>query len=586
MKYTKAIAMLVAPLIGSLSLTACTGPANSDDDTGTPVSIDKDWSKEEPITIDVFDGLANYMGIQGGWFGKIVKDKFNMELNIIAPNVAGGGDTLYNTRVAGGDLGDLIIVDKGEQMDELVEGGLLLDVSDYYGSMKNASAYDAAVQRLNEGKDGIYGLPTQVSTLKPTEPLEGIDPTFGPFLRWDLYAEAGYPEIGTLEDLLPVLKEMQDNHPKAENGQPTYAISLFKDWDGNMMVMAKQPACLYGYDEMGFVLAKADGSDYQSIIDSESQYVRALRFYFEANQMGLVDPESTTQNYDTLFSKYQNGQVLLAWWPWLGQSAYNTEQNMNEGKGFELAPMQDQKIFTYGAEVYGGQQFLGIGSGAEDPARVAAFIDWLYSPEGVLASASDTMGGAGPEGLTWEVGSDGEPVLTDFGKKAILQGGADVPAEWGGGTYKDGSSALNVPVVLPADVNPETGFPYSYKYWPSYQEAVANPLTEDWSAKMDGATTTMQYLEEHDQLMVAPGSSYAAPADTSEVEAIRNQVKASIVEYSWKMVFAKNEAEFESLLKEMQATADGLGYATVLEFDMANAKAQNDAREEVAAQFG
>lgn len=585
MKSRKAIAMLVAPVLGVLSLTACTGPGNDDEDTGTPVSIDKDWSQEEPITIEVFDGLANYMGIQGGWFGKIVKDKFNMELNIIAPNVAGGGDTLYNTRVAGGDLGDLIIVDKGQQMDELVEGGLLLDASDYYGSMKNASTYDPAVQRLNEGKDGIYGFPTQVSTLKPTEPLEGIDPTFGPYLRWDLYAEAGYPEIGTLEDLLPVLKEMQDKNPKSENGQRAYAISLFKDWDGNMMVLAKQPACLYGYDEMGFVLAKADGSDYQSIIDSDSQYVRALKFYFEANQMGLVDPESTTQNYDTLFSKYQNGQVLLSWWPWLGQSAYNTEQNMAEGKGFELVPMQDQKIFTYGAEVYGGKQFLGIGSGAEDPARIAAFIDWLYSPEGVLASASDTMGGAGPEGLTWEVGSDGEPVLTDFGKKAILQGGADVPADWGGGTYKDGTSALNVPVVLPADVNPNTGFPYSYKYWPSYQELVANPLTEDWSAKMDGATTTMQYLEEHDQLIVAPGSSFAAPADSSEIETIRNQVKASIVEYSWKMVFAKDQAEFDSLLKEMQDTAEGLGYATVLEFDMANAHAQNDARVEVAAEF-
>ena len=32
--------------------------------------------------------------------GRIVKDKFNMELNIIAPNVAGGGDTLFQTRSA------------------------------------------------------------------------------------------------------------------------------------------------------------------------------------------------------------------------------------------------------------------------------------------------------------------------------------------------------------------------------------------------------------------------------------------------------------------------------------------------------
>ena len=44
----------------------------------------------EPLTIDVFDSQANFQGTQTGWFAKIVKDKFNIELNIIAPNVAGG----------------------------------------------------------------------------------------------------------------------------------------------------------------------------------------------------------------------------------------------------------------------------------------------------------------------------------------------------------------------------------------------------------------------------------------------------------------------------------------------------------------
>jgi putative aldouronate transport system substrate-binding protein len=198
MRSHKATAMLVAPLLGVLSLAACT-PSGTPEDVEA-VSIDQDWSKAEPLTVDVFDGVANYQGIQGGWFGKVVKDKFNIELNILSPNVAGGGDTLYNTRVAGGELGDLIIVGKGQQADELVEGGLMLDASPYYGSMKNAAAYDTGVQKLNEGKDGVYAFPTVMSSIKPTEPSEGVDPTFGPYLRWDYYAEAGYPEIATLED--------------------------------------------------------------------------------------------------------------------------------------------------------------------------------------------------------------------------------------------------------------------------------------------------------------------------------------------------------------------------------------------------
>lgn len=570
--------LLGMTLLGSLA--GCGGAADSDTDAASSES-----GYDETITIDVYNGLANYMGMQEGWFAKIVRDKFNMELNIIAPNVAGNGDTLYQTRTAAGDLGDLIIVDNGQQYNELVEAGLLTDASEYYETMENVQRFDAAVQNLNKDADGLYGFPTSVSTLKATDPSEGLDPTFGAYVRWDLYGDQGYPEIGTLEDLLPVIQKMQEDNPTTDSGKKVYGFSLFSDWDGNMMNAGKQLVTYYGYDESGFVLAKADGSDYQSILDSDSEYIRALKFYFQANQMGLVDPESTTQNYDTLFAKFQEGQVLFSWWPWLGQAAFNTTTNLNEGKGFMLAPIQDQKIFSYGAEVYGGKQFIGIGSNAEDPERIAAFIDWLYSSEGVLANSSQTSGSSGPEGLTWEM-KDGEPVLTEFGKQALLDGDGDVPEEYGGGSYKDGVSALNVNTVLPIDINPDTGFPYAYTMWESYQNETTDPVKEDWSKNMGGAESTIGYLEENEQLLVAPGASYVAPEDSSEISTLRNQAKATIIEYSWRMVFAKDEAEFDQLLKEMQETADGLGYQTVLEFDMNNAKDQNEKRVEVAKEFG
>jgi multiple sugar transport system substrate-binding protein/putative aldouronate transport system substrate-binding protein len=85
--------------------------------------------------------------------------------------------------------------------------------------------------------------------------------------------------------------------------------------------------------------------------------------------------------------------------------------------------------------------------------------------------------------------------------------------------------------------------------------------------------------------MVAPGASYTAPTDSSEIQTIRNQVKATIVQQSWKMSFAKNEAEFSSLLADMQKTAMGLGYQKVLDVDMASAKAQNEARIKIVGEF-
>ncbi|WP_243064433.1 ABC transporter substrate-binding protein [Humibacter sp. RRB41] len=576
------VGALASVTLSSCSLISGTTPKA----TSAGGAFPKTWKK--PITIDVFDDLANYQGIQTGWFAKLVQDKFNMKLNVIAPNVAGGGETLFNTRAAAGELGDLVVLGSSQHLDESLKGGLLLDAASYYKNMSNVKKYDTAVTFTNKGKKGTFAFPTSVSALKPTQSSESTEPTFGPYLRWDLYKEAGFPEINTLEDLVPVLQDMQKSAPKAPNGKPVYGLSLFKDWDGNMMNNAKQPACYYGFDEMGFVLAAADGSSYESIVDSDSHYVRSLRFFSKASQAGLVDPDSPTQNYSTMFAKYQTGQVLFAFWPWLAQPAYNTTANMQEGRGFEIAPLKDMKIFSYGAEVYGNSNYsLGIGAKASDPERVAAFLDWLYSVDGVYANGSQTGSAAGPKDLTWTLASSKKPELNAFGQDAFLGGSTkQVPADWGTGTFTKGVSALNVTTVTAVDVDPSTGYSFAYQMWPSYEKLIANPLTKSWSSHMGGAGTTMEYLRDHKKIIVAPGSGYVAPVDDSETQTLRNQIKTIIVQDSWKMAMATSTSQFNSLLKDMQNTVNGLGYKKVLKVDMEHAKAQNATRLTVAKKFG
>ena len=200
-----------------------------------------------------------------------------------------------------------------------------------------------------------------------------------------------------------------------------------------------------------------------------------------------------------------------------------------------------------------------------------------------MESCAQTASTCGPEGLTWEM-KDGEPVLTDFGKQALYGENVNVPDEWGGGTWKDGVSALNYKAVNQLDVNPETGICYDYTTWSSVLADQDNTLYDDWK-EQTGAETTMDYLTSHDQIVVAPGSGYAVPEEDSQISTLRGQCKASIVDYSWKMVFASDEDEFNSLLAEMQDTLEGLDYQTVLDYDMECAKAQNDARVEVVKQY-
>jgi len=588
----KSISLLIC-LMMVLSFVAGCGSKNTQKDEkatdkkGKAESVETSGQYEDFITVDVFNSQANYQGIQQGWFAEIVKEKFNMELNIIAPNVAGGGDTLFQTRSAAGNLGDLIVTGSNNgRLQDLITAELIIDMTDLMKDKENIKQYQHAVEYVNNmvKEDGMWAIPSEVSALAPTTPSEGLDLTFGPYLRWDLYKEIGYPEIGTLEDLLPVLKQMQDTAGTSDSGKKAYAFSFFKDWDGNMMNNAKQPTCLYGYDELGFVLATADGSDYQSIIDSDSMYMRVLKLFFDANQMGLVDPESTTQNYDVLYAKYQDGGVLYSPWPWLGQAAYNTTEHKTAGKGFMIAPIKDMNIFSYGCTINGNaNNCMMIGSKAKDPQRLADFIDWLYSPEGITMSAAQTSGTCGPEGLTWEM-KDGEPVLTDFGKIALIDGDGTVPEEWGGGSWKDGVSALNYKAVATIDIHPEFNIPYNYTLWDSVLEMNETSLDLDWQEKM-GATTTLEYLEGKDMVMVAPGSGYAEPEESSEIETLRGQCRATIVDNSWKMIFAKDETEFNTILKDMQDTVIGLEYEKVLEVDMQNSKDKDAARKAAVEAF-
>ncbi len=578
MQAKKLTAVAAAVITVSMALAGCGGGDNSanEKDDGSLMQV------------DVFDGLANYQGIQKGWFAKMVKDKFNLKLNIVAPNVAGGGSTLFDTRSAAGNLGDIIITGSGSgQAAKLVKSHLIEDMTPYMKNAKNIKKYKSATDALNKvagQTSGVWGVPGSVTSLPPTEPSEGLEPTFGPYVRWDIYKEVGYPRIADMDDLVNVLKQMQDKARADTGDKSIYAMSLFKDWDGNMMNNAKQPTCYYGYDEMGFVLAKADGSDYQSVTQKGGMYEKALQFFNKASQAGLVDPESTTQNYDTMYAKYQQGKILFSFWPWLGQAAYNTTDNKAQGKGFMIAPLEDMKIFSYGATPDGGSTFIALGSKAKNKQRLVNFIDWLYSPEGVYASGAQTGGSAGPKNLNWTV-KDGKPVLTDFGEKVLFGNGANVPADWGGGTYKDGVSALNYPTVIVQDKDPSTGYPYNASMWPSQLAKNTDPLSTDWSAHMGGAKTTMEYLRKNDKIMVAPGSSYVTPDESSQIKTLRGQVKTEIVNASWKASFAKDDNEFNALLDEMRSKVDGMGFKQVLDVDMKDAKDQNTARVNIKKQF-
>ncbi|MUT66712.1 extracellular solute-binding protein [Paenibacillus sp. NEAU-GSW1] len=560
---------------------ACSKNNNGGSNTPSEKPTASDTASTEPteapreeITLDVFSMLSNFSGEQTGWFAKVIKDKFNINLNIIASNLEGGGDVKFAAMMASGDLGDLVVFgDDGQKYLDAIKAGMIVDwtkdgLLDNYG--KNILQYAPKAIEKNKanfgGGSSVYGIGFDVGEDKPG-PSEAKELTYHPNLRWDLYEKLGRPTITKMEDYLPVLKQMQELEPKSDSGRPTYAFSMWADWDGNMMMNTKAWAGLHGYDEGdgfnpgGFSLISADTDDVQGVLDEDGYYLRALKLYFDANQMGLVDPDSPTQKFDDFINKMKDGQILFTWFPWSDDS-FDTPEHREAGKGFAIVPFEEERTFSYGFDPYGGNRVYAIGSKAKHPERVMEFLDWLYSPEGFMIANN------GPEGLAWEL-KDGKPALTEFGLKAMPANEEAVPAEFGGGTWKDGRNQINNTTFKTTTVNPLTGEPYDYQLWTSTLEREPTKVEESWRSAM-GALTAKEWLEKNNKLAVMKPLFTGTPPEViaPELEQKKGQVAQVIRQFSWKMVFAKNEAEFEKLKKEMIEKAKGLGYDEVLAWNI------------------
>lgn len=537
-------------------------------------------SYPKKITVTVFDSFANYEGLQSGWFAKEVMDHFNMKLELIAPNLREDGSGMMDVRAAAGNIGDIIITSgENEKLEQLVSKGLVADISKYLDGSELMEKYGTSVRMLNDGLDGIYAVQGDMSTLPASESNSILEPNYAPYVRWDYYKELGYPAIGTLEDLLPVLEKMQELHPRDDDGNKVYGFSFFPDWDGNMMTAAKQPACLYGYDEIGFLLVSADGKSVEDILEKDSQYMRALRFYNKAYRMGLVDPESRDQTYTDVFEKYKKGDVLFCPWAFLGQSAFNTDDHTSKGEGFMPVDIGDMKIYDSGCMPNGNsKKIIAVGSRAKDTERLANFIAWLYTDDGIYCNeANSDNGTAGPYGMCWEMLENG-PSFTDFGVRSVIKKLTPaVPEEYGRGSFSDGISQLNF-IAVNIKEKDKNGDPYSFLLWPSSKEYRKSALLSDWQQHMN-AGNTMDYLTKNGKLAVSEGFDYPSLKEANEIADMRDAVRRKLVDFSWKMVFAADDAGFDEYYAKAKRICKALGYDKVVEYDRSDAARRQKMKE-------
>ncbi len=562
----------------SADSSAASGSEKSTETTAKADSTDSTASDGDTMTIEIFDVAANYQGVQTGWFAKVVKDRFNIELNIIAPQVA--GDAIYQTRSSSGNLGDILILESG-QFKECVDAGLIKDISADIWNYSNLADYKDQIDVLNNGLEGndngaTYGIPTEMLSTSPTSYSQ--DTIYSsPLLRWDLYKELGTPDIADLDGLLDVLEQMMEKHPTNDAGDACYAMSLWPDWDGGdgMLGIANvvQLTTWYGEKIKGSAILKPDGT-FIPLTDKNGTYYKILKFLYEANQRGLVDPDSATQDWNSACAKMSAGQVYLMWYSWQ-TGFWNSTERLKDGKGFIFTPVADQEYYADADVYYGSGRVWAVGSQVDDEksAKIMEFLDWYASPEGLMFQH------AGIEGFNYEVGEDGK--FTQINSNALMDN-LNVPEEWGGGGYSDGNNAINQWIVNANSINPLTGESYVVTYWSSYKEETLTDMKREWRERFD-AEEPADYMKKNNKLIISPNVSVSLPIDTADISVIRNQCNETICDYSWRMIYASDDANFDALWDEMSKTLDGYGFQDLVKFDTDKYQIELDAKNAVAA---
>ncbi len=534
--------------------------------------------EEEFLTLDVFAGRANYQGEQKGWYAKIVQDKFRLKLNIIAPNVSGGGNLLFESRLTAGKVGDIIITSR-RNVAECVEAGVLADLTEYLEDTTYLKQYMDVIKRMNEQngyEDAVYFIPTAMSSMPPTEPvLYGNKPEFASYLPWSYYKELDYPVISNEEELLKVLEQMQTKHPYTEDGKKVYAFSLFKDWDVGHMSLAANMVKSYGYvDTTDSIFTSADLEQVQHVAEKDGIYYRMLHLYFEANQRGLLDPESGVQSFDTMYEKARNRQVLYLWWAWMLD---NYDDGTMEDRHMFI-PVSSSPVVCEGFSKYGDGFAYAVGKETKDVERVIRFLDWMASPEGMMYY------GAGLEDVSYVYDSSGRPVYTNYSNEA-WKNNEILSEEYGGGSYTEGFCQFNDTIVQLKDINPETGEPYHSENWTSTIENNYGMVAQQWSGQF-GAESPAAYLKKNNLLEVVVKSDYVAEEEPEELLIIREKCANLIKEYSWKMVFAESEEQFSEYWDTLRVLLYQNGYEQMEEADMKKIVQMRERRNELLKNIG
>lgn len=540
-----------------LGLAGC-GAASAGSTAGSEGgSTAQEGSAAKTITLYPYNaGLQS--GPVTGWLGDYLLEK-GIILEVIPYS-----EEKTQAMLASGSLPDIVVFNSATNAKAALEAGMLLPLDDYQDQLPHVMENDILKAGLDYARE-YYGTEDGELSILPfgvgknTLYAAADTDRYAIKLNYQLYEQIGAPEFEKLEDVIPILKEMQQAYPQNEEGMNVYAMNLFSDFDTthffNMMSIYSILGYHWNYLPYGIEYEIETGTPY-SIFREDSVYRRGARFMYELNQQGLLDPDSLTQERATADKKVSSKASVAGWAGVPGWA----------GKGYLPVPFDEFKPSLVTEEPY-GKVGIAISANAENVDTCLKFVDMLADYDALLTLYN------GPQGDRWDI-KDGKLVMTDKFKEYL---------EAGGGTYvlENGEeySLFNIVSYIPNMGNTieKYGEPFPMTLWTEYVDRQYE--TEDaqaWSARY-GYKYLKDLLEAENKMTAVMDTSFVPflTPDSDDMKLTLAALKDVIVPSTWEHIYAKDDAEFEQIWSRMKQNAEALGLEDVISYkveDIAQAK--------------
>lgn len=438
MKKTKIVTLFLVMAVLNFMLVACggggdkVGTSSGDSVDSEQLETTEQEAPEDkdtaPITLTVFnkDNNPNWDNYES-LVAQQLKEKTGVTLKMEYPT--GELSQKVALMIAGDDYPDMMFV-TGSELDQIIRAGGYIDLTDlieeHGPNIKNMYVDYIDNMGYSNEDPSIYTLPTY-----------GVDaerwvPNMGFQIQHDAIKEAGYPELRTLEEAEKVIADYVKKHPEID-GQSTIGLSFIADdwrWKSSVGNMG------------AFVTGKPD--DGQWYIDTDDDYKAHYRFTLDdhkeyyrwlnhMNDIGLLDPEAFTQNYDQYVAKIASGRVIALndqlWQYREAETALKTEKKYERTYGnYPVQVDETYKCADFRPEGL-GIEGMGITVSCEDPVRAIKFLDYICSDEGQVLIHW------GVEGITYEIDENGKRYMPEKIKQEREYDNAAFTKKYGIGNY-------------------------------------------------------------------------------------------------------------------------------------------------------